>query len=67
MLSGGYCGRMRPVCVVAGVGSGEEDQKVGQAIIMAYHGGETERVEGDEAKKKADVRRNWRGEVWRNV
>ena len=27
------------------------------------HGGETERVEGDEAKKKADVRRNWRGEV----
>ena len=42
-------------------------QKVGQAIIMAYHGGETERVEGDEAKKKADVRRNWRGEVWRNV
>ena len=40
---------MRPVCVFAGVGSGEEDQKVGQAIIMAYHGGETERVEGDEA------------------
>lgn len=33
---------MRPVCVFAGVGSGEEDQKVGQAIIMAYHGGETE-------------------------
>lgn len=43
---------MRPVCVFAGVGSGEEDQKVGQAIIMAYHGGETERVEGDEAKKR---------------
>ena len=54
---------MRPVCVFAGVGSGEEDQKVGQAIIMAYHGGETERMEGDEAKKKADVRRNWRCEV----
>ena len=54
---------MRPVCVFAGVGSGGEDQKVGQAIIMAYHGVGTERVLGDEAKKKADVRRNWRGEV----
>ncbi len=53
---------MRPVCVFAGIGSGEEDQKVGQAIIMAYHGGETERVEGDE-EEKADVRRNRRGEV----
>ena len=32
-------------------------------LFMAYHGGETERMEGDEAKKKADVRRNWRGRI----
>ena len=54
---------MRPVCVFVGIGSVGEDHKVGQAIVMAYHGGETERMEGDEAKKKADVRRNWRGRI----
>ena len=54
---------MRPVCVFAGVGSGGVDQKGGQAIVMAYHGGKKEGMEGDEAKKKTDVRRNWRGRI----
>lgn len=63
VLPGGCCGRMCPVCVFAGVGSGGEDQKGGQAIVMAYHGGKKEGMEGDEAKKKTDVRRNWRGRI----
>lgn len=51
------------VCVFAGIGSVGEDHKVGQAIVMAYHGSKKEGVEGDEAKKKTDVRRNWRGRI----
>ena len=42
---------MCPVCVFAGVGSGGEDQKVGQAIVMAYHGGKKEGMEMKRRKR----------------